>query len=297
MSVSANGLPIGRLVLTRHTLASFYIPPLDYTSKALSIVISHPDCHQGHPGHKAISISFFRVRLNILDEPMPERSNLSRSTPVADARDAETTASMPLRELALKFESLGPSCEFGFVQRRCGAEPLGLMRFSGITLPRLVAAIDSGFAGLDDPDNLMPEGNWDWSIRDKIYDISYHTFRRCSEVAASDLKQSESRRLRFLIRKFMDDLANAEKILVWWQRRPMAEPEILSLFLALHRRGPVRLLWVVKDSPAGLVEEVLPGLMRGRIADFGEAGNENDEKSFPGWLPMMVNAFLLANPD
>src|ERR1041384_3955367 len=60
----------------------------------------------------------------------------------------------PLRELMLRFESIGENCEFGLVQRRCGAEPLGLFRFASAPLPKLLAGLGARFEGLSHPDNL-----------------------------------------------------------------------------------------------------------------------------------------------
>ncbi len=40
-----------------------------------------------------------------------------------------------LQDLMLQFESLGQNCEFGLVQRRAGADPLGLLRFDSAPCP------------------------------------------------------------------------------------------------------------------------------------------------------------------
>jgi hypothetical protein len=177
-------------------------------------------------------------------------------------------------------------------------EPLGLLRFAAIQMSRLIDAIDTNFAGLDQPDNLRPEGTVDWDIRDIAYKIFYHTHRKCSAVSADSLRESEARRLRFLIRKFLADLADPEKIYIWWHYSPITLAEILPLFLALRRRGPVTKLWVDRDEPAGTVEEIWPGLMRGRISGFSQDGSGVDPQiAFHGWLEIMVNALALTAPD
>ena len=68
---------------------------------------------------------------------------------------------MPTRDLMLRFESLGQNCEFGLVQRRCGSEPLGLLRFASTPLPHLLAAFEGGFEGLGGPDaiEIIPSPN------------------------------------------------------------------------------------------------------------------------------------------
>ena len=59
------------------------------------------------------------------------------------------------RNLALQFESLGDNCELGLVQRRAGVEPLGLLRFAGAPLRRLITALDARFEGIDDPEAIL----------------------------------------------------------------------------------------------------------------------------------------------
>jgi hypothetical protein len=57
--------------------------------------------------------------------------------------------------------SLGDNCEFGLVQRRGGAEPLGLLRFASIFLPieirleKLAAVLERKFEGLCVAETMM----------------------------------------------------------------------------------------------------------------------------------------------
>ena len=53
-------------------------------------------------------------------------------------------------QMLLRFENLGDNCEFGFVQRRYRAEPLGLLRWSSIRYHDIINALDSQFAAFDD---------------------------------------------------------------------------------------------------------------------------------------------------
>ena len=60
-----------------------------------------------------------------------------------------------LRQLMLRFESIGEDCEFGSVQRRYGAEPLGLLRWNDASYPALAAALEQDFAGCGEPETTM----------------------------------------------------------------------------------------------------------------------------------------------
>ena len=76
----------------------------------------------------------------------------------------------------------------------------------------------------------------------------------------------------------------------------MSEAEILPLSLALKRHGKARLLWVAlaeQDRPAGTVEVVMPGLLKGYIDRFAPGANAHD-LSFDGWLRVCANACVLA---
>jgi hypothetical protein len=64
----------------------------------------------------------------------------------------------------------------------------------------------------------------------------------------------------------------------------------------LNRYGDNMLLWVVPtepDRPAGTVEVVMPGLLKGYIDRFAPDDNAHDF-SFEGWLRVCANACVLA---
>jgi len=110
------------------------------------------------------------------------------------------------------------------------------------------------------------------------------------------MREQESARLRFLRRKFLEELEANEKVFVYKFDAPVAEEEILPLHMALNRHGTATLLWVVPaepDWPAGTVEVVMPGLLKGYIDRFAPADNAHD-LSFEGWLRVCANAYVLA---
>ena len=47
--------------------------------------------------------------------------------------------------MLLRFESIGSDCEFGAVQRRYGAEPLGLLRWNDVDILSLEQALAACF--------------------------------------------------------------------------------------------------------------------------------------------------------
>lgn len=211
---------------------------------------------------------------------------------------SRTGLSMP--QIALAFESLGENCEFGLVQRRCDAEPLGLLRFSSTFMRNLIRGIDNGFDGLGEIDDIDPrlEGApREYMIHEKKFGLVYHTFVYEGQRSAWLMREQESARLKFLRRKFMEELEASDKIFVYKFGSAVSEAEILPLHMALNRYGEATLLWVVpaeRNRPAGTVEVVMPGLLKGYIDRFAPEENAHDF-SFDGWLRVCANACVLAS--
>jgi hypothetical protein len=233
----------------------------------------------------------------LFDEPDP-------IAPAARARIARDG----LRALGQRFESLGVNCEFGLVQRKMGAEPLGLLRFAFIDLKVLIQGIDSGFAGIEDPANLdyiVQKDSRELMGRHGLYGLDYHTERFEGDVDPADFKRRDLRRLVFLARALMDQIAGAEKIFVI-QREflPIGLNLALEVLRALRRRGPrASLLWVAREETGapgrvGRVERLGPGFYRGWIDRLAPIENAFDF-SFAPWLAICaaVAAFEDAGAD
>jgi len=191
-------------------------------------------------------------------------------------------ADFPLKDLLLAFESLGDNCEFGLVQRAGGAEPLGLLRFAAIYQPfeqkleRLVTALDCGFEGLGAPGTITfslfgDPGEREYFVQETVYSLRYHSGVYEGEAPESELEQREVRRLAFLRRKLLEDLATGEKIWVWKCSATTSVDQVEPLLSALRRLGPNVLLWVVEagpEHPPGSVERLGPDLLQGYAERF-----------------------------
>lgn len=154
------------------------------------------------------------------------------------------------RELMLQFESIGDSCEFGLVQRKHGAEPLGLLRFSGVPVRHLVRALENRFEGTADPDQIgLQVENGEYMVKLRKYDLVYHAYVLDGEMDPAELHQREVRRTGFLVQKFLADLESAAKILVFRQNEPVLAHDLVMLRAALSRYGRSTLLWVQETSP------------------------------------------------
>jgi len=319
--VSVNDTVIGSTDVARPTLLAYRIPAaLACRSERMQVTLQHPDAaspkdfaETGDDRHLAFSVSEAKLyRLTdtadalahhlppgLMLGPASERAFGARGhTNLTEWATTRTGLAIP--QIALQFESLGENCEFGLFQRRCDAEPLGLLRFSSTFMRNLIRGIDSGFDGLGAIEDIDPrlegEPRKEYMIHEKRYELVYHTFVYEGQRSLWLMKEQESARLKFLRRKFMEELESTDKIFVYKFGAAVTEEEILPLYMSLRRYSDATLLLVVaagRDRSAGTVEVVMPGLLKGYIDRFAPDNNAHD-LSFDGWLRVCTNALVLA---
>ena len=204
----------------------------------------------------------------------------------------------PMRRLVLGFESIGDSCEMGLVQRRFGAEPLGLLRWNDVGLENLITALGHGFEGMGEPDNtaMVTAANGEMYVEDRRWHLAMHTFLRVGHVDADDVYKKMCRRIVYLRGKLLEDLASAEKIFVY--RSPTIDAEGLRrLHRALRAHGPVILLGVqpvltkvtaFPGRPVGEVDRLDEGLYVGFLAHSGTDALGNWDIAFDTWTTLFA---------
>lgn len=223
------------------------------------------------------------------------------------SRGNDSPSSVPIDELMMAFESLGDNCEFGLVQRHAGVEPLALLRFAGVSIERLVAGLKSGFAGLGSIDTItvrpggepLHRGAREYFVHEASLNMRYHTFRLEDEIDPIELRQSEAKRLGFLRRKILEDLAVGAKIWVW-RAWGMTDPaEVQPLVNALRILGPNILLWVVgaddQHSP-GKVERLDHDFLKGYVERLAPYENATDIRP-ASWFEVCQAAYNLCHPN
>ncbi|MGD0434551.1 MAG: hypothetical protein ABSA58_26015, partial [Acetobacteraceae bacterium] len=318
--VSVDETTIGTASISRPAVLAWRIPAeLLRRSERTLVTLSHPDAARprdvsGATDGRELAVSVSEVRLYYLpaamaaDHPLPVGLALGGAVnpgfgihPGIELKEwvmRRTGLSFP--ELATKFESIGDNCEFGLVQRRCDAEPLGLLRFSGSFSNQIVRGIELEFEGIGEPADITPrlegdEGRREFMIHERKYGLVYHTFVYEGERAVELMRQQEATRLQFLRRKFVEELRAGEKIFVFKSAAAVTEAEILPLFMALNRNQSNTLLWVVPEEqgrPGGTVEVLMNGLLKGYIDRFAPVDNAH-RFSFEAWVVVCVHAFLL----
>ena len=312
--VSVNDTVLGEATLSRRALLGYRISgAIASGAERMLVTLRHPDSARpnqfpGSEDDRDLAFAVWEAKLyQVLErageQRLPEGLMLRPGAGTGDKVDlvewAGARSGLSLHDLAIRFESIGESCEFGLFQRRCDAEPLGLLRFSSTFLRNLIRGIETEFAGLGEIDAIDPrlEGaaRKEFMIHERTYGLVYHTFVYEGERSVWLVREQEAARLKFLRRKFLEELRASEKIFVYCFSGPVSEEEIMPLHMALNRHGPSTLLWVVRaehDWQAGAVEVLGPGLLKGYIDRFARDGNAHD-LSFDGWLAVCANAWAL----
>ena len=242
-------------------------------------------------------LGFALTRLRVL-----RRTHAGRVLPPVQDRDIENAVGLDRSALVATFESLGHNCEFGMVQRHCDAEPLGLLRFSGITLANLLRGLTTDFAGLGAKNSIehtfwQQDSNPEYIVVENVFNLQYHSGFQKNDFGAEELYRRESLRLQFYKRKILEDFASAEKIFVFHWHGSLMTREIMPLFAALREKGRNTLLWVVASSEhaPGTVEILGEGLLRGYIRHFAPSGAVDREVDLAPWLSVCANAYMFCN--
>jgi hypothetical protein len=178
-----------------------------------------------------------------------------------------------VRARLLGFEGLGSDCEFGLLQRKFGAEPLGLLRFAA-TFPRAaLMLLRSRFEGIGDPEHTT------LAVRGRAFTVHHrrsgwrmHTkLEAAADADAAQVHKQQCRHSAFLRKKLVSDLERGRKIFVY-QRHDLSDAQIDALYHAVQEYGPNTLLCVrLADAahPPGSVEWRTERLMIGAIDRTG----------------------------
>jgi|GEM_PF-2855833 len=247
-------------------------------------------------------IAAIRNRLPALSERLARQDTAVANTP--SGHRPRRTAGRTIDVTMGEFESLGDNCEFGLIQRNAEMEPLGLFRFAGISLDRLIDGLHDSFAGLGDEGTVThylggTPGTQEYMIRDSVYGIQYHSGLKETEAEPDAVLAREIVRLRFLKRKLLEDLRDGTKIWVWRGYHIVDRARLDPLMAALRAHGPNRLLWVVaadETHPSGTVERLEEDLFKGYVRRLATYRAAYDFDAGP-WYDVCEQVYDLCHPE
>jgi hypothetical protein len=169
-----------------------------------------------------------------------------------------------------QFESLGENCEFGLLQRRFQAEPLGLLRWT-YTGPRtLITLLETKFRGFANLSNLaLSRASWgEYFIKETAAHVTFHTYLTDCGSDESAFLRKQCVRLEWLRGKLLDDLQAGEKTFVY-KVHHSGPPDVMQrIYDLLRGYGRNRLLCVraSEGQRPGTIETAPDGLMTGYLS-------------------------------
>ena len=228
--------------------------------------------------------------MRLLSAPQPQATDLALADPPPTARSGAE-----FRDLLLGFESMGHNCEFGFVQRHFGAEPLGLLRWNSISPENLALGLEQHFERIGEAENVRLSGpGGEYIVHELRFNMTMHTFLWDTQttVPHEQLRQQFIRRMKFLARKLHDDLIEGSKIFVYQYPLMLTDAQMTAIEAGVRVHGPGRVLFVndlMTDRPAGHVEQTSGGRLIGYVDRLNRSGLWADV-SFDAWLKICQQA-------
>ncbi len=298
LSVSANGWTIGQSdigpVKLSGSFMDFWIPKEALASP--NLLLAFDSLPQPSPEILAFHLGAMAVEIG---PPVPEIEH-------PNLADPDPAGEKDFGPLMTSFESLGDDCEFGFVQRYFGVEPLGIFRFAGtVDLPNLLYLLKSDLKGLGDPGSLSANRSIahiyrpgepsliidEFLMHDPKLGFGFHTWRGPADAPEEEAKRENEQKLRYLRRKFFEDLEDGEKIWLLKDVKRQDVNEAFAFHAVLNRRSRNKLFWVtraVDGRPPGSVEWIGPDLLRG----YSDQPHIDAQRFQPGtWLDLCRNAW------
>jgi tetratricopeptide (TPR) repeat protein len=172
--------------------------------------------------------------------------------------------SYSLRQIYETLEPMGCNCELGFVQRRSGAEPLSLLRWTAITPEQLIALLGCDMEGYEEPSRYRLSGNFnhEFILSEDEFGTKTHTGVSQSDISPVDFLDRMTRRQAFLKRKFLADAAQGRKIFTYKADSLLDDQQITGVEDQLRRLGVQYCLFVmpaVDQASGGTVQFSSPG--------------------------------------
>ena len=273
LSVRVNDTLVGMVLCRGPAAYDFFVPAGVLNSRdRIDVALELPDAtrpvdlgESADNRYLGLKVAKFELR-PIVKSPL----NLQVPLPAAD----DLPGVLEQRSALLEMAALGFNCEFGFVQRYVGAEPMNLFRWSSVRLDKLIAGLEKRFDGLTARDALDVKinANGEFVVEDKVYGTRHHTFVHAAQGGVIErVQRNEYLRVGVLCKALLEELRDHSKLFVFHDAGASDLADVRELVRALRVYGNNTLLWIVAaPTPAqvGEVRQLEPGLIQGCVSGF-----------------------------
>jgi len=148
-----------------------------------------------------------------------------------------------LINVARNTESLSRNCEYGFIQQKCKAGPISLLRWNGMPTAALIEALGCDFDGLMERATgtgvpvKAPIEQRKWWLTCARFQMVAHTSDSVLEFTPEQSADRARGRLRLLARKLMEDIRGGEKIFVYSSAEFATPADASALITAFRACG------------------------------------------------------------
>jgi len=235
--------------------------------------------------HRGAALWHMRMHSSTADADAQEAGDEATGRMVEVGRVADPEA----RALLMRFESLGQNCEFGLVQRRFGAEPLALLRWTFIKPMTLIRLLEARGAGMGEPKHVeLRRTAWgEHVVHDRRFGIGFHTFMTSALADPDAFLDKQAARLRWLRDKLIGDLEEADKVFVYKPEPGTPPAQVQRIVRAVRSYGGARLLCLAladERSPPGSVRDSGGGLIHGYLSVHNPVVKGRWDIPFDEWL-------------
>lgn len=260
VTCSLNGVEISRFVIAKEGSFYSWVPSSLVSDSRPNMSLSFDIPDAGSPldfglsnGARKLGIMFRELAIRSISAPV------SSDTEVRNA--AQSTI------------NLGTNCQFGFVQRNAGVEPLDLLRWATSPFDSLIHALENRFEQIGRIGSLRAvhvetSDRTEWVLYDEIYGFVFnHIDGRMSE---DQVLKKEGARIRRLAEKLIDDLTAAEKLFLYQGGGLQTVEDAQRLSRALRKYNDKTCLLAVFGDAAnpGRVDYAGPGLLAGYVEEI-----------------------------
>ncbi len=296
--VEVNDTTVGILLCRAPASYEFFVPACALNSRErIEVVLKMPDVCRPMDREESTddrSLGFRVAKFELL--PMTESPQ--RKQPQLPAA-GDLTGVIAQRAALQEMASLGFNCEFGFVQRHVGAEPMSLFRWSSVPLEKLVEGLEKRFAGLNARDALdvqvNPEG--EFVVEDKVYGFRHHTGVFAFQGGVLErVQRNEYLRVGILCNTLLEELREQKKLFVYHDAGESNLADIRRLVRALHIHGDNTLLWIVgapSTAQIGETRQIERGLIRGYVGGFQASPITPSSPHLPSWIKVACRAYQI----
>ena len=154
----------------------------------------------------------------------------------------------------------------------------------------LIRLLRSSFENIGDPAELevYPSPTGEYHVLHKGYHFAWHAWANADQTNPERIRSREIKRLPFLSRKLMDDLADANRIFVV-THTDMTLATAIEVLTAMHLHGRPTLMFVTQGETLGVVKQG-DYLLHATIPKFADEAAVTTTTRPTDWLTMCEQA-------